>query len=137
MKFLTTSSFFTEKMWQRMGHTPIARAGSDQNRFNSILVSMEITWDSVQYNGVHYSKGVSSNHTITGVALPEEVACRGACDVAALSSYYICHPHSSHHGDRKESALVKYNLWKVSDHWNNTINGAQGTMDWLNDAGTV
>lgn len=122
-----------EKMWQLMGHTPIARAGSDQNRFNSILVSMDITWDTVQYNGHSYHKGTSSDHTITTVALPQDVVCRDDCDIAALSLYYVCHPHSTHRGNLKESNLQQYNLWMISDRWNKTINSVQATMDWLSD----
>ena len=67
------------------------------------------------------------------VALPQDVVCRDSCDINNLSSYYVCHPHTSHHGDRKGPRLLHQGLWKVNDRWSKTLDTVQSTSEWLQD----
>ena len=120
-------------MWQLMGHTPIARAGSDQNRFNSILVAMRMTWKPFVFQKRKYLKGRSADGSLTVITLPEDVACRDSCDINQLSSYYVCHPHTTHQGFKKGPNLLKQGLWIINDEWNKTSNTIQNTSEWLEE----
>ena len=120
-------------MWQSMGHTPIAIAGSDQQRLNHILVTLNFTWKSIEFEGKQYLKGPSADKSITIVALPEDVVCRGLCHSYKLSSYYVCHPRTTHNSELKNQKLLHRGLWKINDRWNKTLDTVQSISEWIQD----
>ncbi|XP_065905977.1 uncharacterized protein [Dysidea avara] len=123
----------TERMWQKLGSTPVELASSDQTRFSSILIKSNITWTPFDYDKNYYLKGKSQKKGITLIALPQEVVCRNQCNTTRLSSYYVYHPMTTHHVDVKQDIMTAQKVWRVSNHWNLTLKTVQSTTDWLNE----
>ena len=124
---------YVERMWQKLGSTPVELASSDQTRFSSILIKSNITWTPFDYDKNYYLKGKSQKKGITLIALPQEVVCRNQCNTTKLSSYYVYHPMTTHHVDVKQDIMTAQKVWRVSNHWNLTLKTVQSTTDWLNE----
>ncbi|XP_065893028.1 uncharacterized protein [Dysidea avara] len=118
---LIRDTFYTETLWQRIGHSP-TDGDSSQVVFNNILLNHEVTWTSVTFETNQYLNGTSSDNSISVLALPRSVVCSDYCNNDQLSSSYVY--HASQHVKK---------LWLVRDHWNKTTKTIQSTMTWLNE----
>jgi len=120
-------------MWQAFGNIPVKLAGSDQTRFNTVLIESKLTWTPFDYNTNHYLSGTSQNKDLTLIALPQEVVCRNECNATRLSSYYVYHPVTTQHASVKHHRMTAQKVWKIDGHWKMTLDSIQSTMDWLNE----
>ena len=105
-------------LWQRIGHS-LSEGGTSHILFNNVLMNAGVTWTPVTFNATQYLKGVSSDHSISVLALPQGVVCSDHCN----SDHYVYHLAGEH---------VK-ELWLVRDHWYKTTQTIQSPMTWLNE----
>jgi len=108
-------------------------SGSDQTRLSDVLVKSNITWTPFDYDTNHYIKGTTPNEYLTVIGLPQELVCRNECNVTRLSSYYVWHAWSTHHGDGKKKSMTAQKVWKLKEDWESTLETIQSPMDWLDE----
>ena len=116
-----------------MGQISITTAGCDQTKFNIPLVKMNFTWEQIEFEGKKYFRGKSADNSFTVIGLPQDVVCRGTCDVKHPSSYYVFHPRTPHGGSKKKYRFRKQGLWIIKDGWEKTLNTVQTTSEWLRE----
>jgi len=125
--------FCIERLWQVLSSTPITVNGCDQTRLSNVLIKSNITWTAFDYDANHYIRGTTQNKQLTVIGLPQELVCRNECNVTRLSSYYVWHAWSTHHGGGKQKVMTAQKVWRLSEHWDSTLKTVQSPMDWLTE----
>ena len=126
MSALKTNEMPSEKMKNKIVY-------DDQARLNYSLLSLHPVWKhSTRQKTLDPLKRATTASGFTVTLLLDSIICRRKCKKELQSNYYLWHPHSGNHEERKAEKADTADLWFVQPDWENRVTTSTGEQ-WLRE----